>query len=324
MRARFSLPLLLLFVVRVGAATDRVSAKDGRIIVQDSSGRTTTLTQTGLDSDPWLSPDGRTLVFLRQSAEDMFRTSVYKIDMSTRALGLLYGGPARYQSRESSYFGRPELDESQDTLFLLTKEYATEGSLIAVRLATGQATLISQHVVGYDIVGCSKNRGDIIVLKRHENILDAPYFLYWLYSPSGQELGLAGGDELNVEALRDSDCEVPQLVPPIPSRTVGPLLGDFIRVDGGVMEQRLVAKVEPKYPNQAQSAHIQGEVRLQVRVAADGTVQDANLVSGPPQLVAAAIAAVKQWRYQPTTSSGRPVQVVTIVNVQFRLSSTDK
>jgi len=90
------------------------------------------------------------------------------------------------------------------------------------------------------------------------------------------------------------------------------------------MEQRLVGKVEPTYPNQAQSEHVDGDVRLQVLVAADGTVRAVNLVSGPPQLVAAAIAAVKQWRYRPTISSGRAVPVVTIVNVPFRLSATSK
>jgi TonB family protein len=324
MRVRFSLSLLLVFVIRSSGATDRVVAKDGRIVAQGSSGQTTVLTQTGLDSDPWLSPDGRTLVFLRHLAADVFRTSVYKIDMRTRTLSLLYGGPVKYRGRESSYFGRPELDEPQETLFLLLKDYSTEGSLIAIRVANGRTKLISDHVVGYDVVECAKDRGDLVALKRHQNILGAPYFLYWLYSPSGDEMGLAGAEELNVETLRDRDCQAPQLFSPVPSRTVGPLLGDTIRVDGSVMEQQLVTRVEPTYPSQAQSEHIQGDVRLQVRVAADGTVQDANLVSGPPQLFAAAIAAVKQWRYRPMVSSGHFVPVVTTVNIPFRLPSTAK
>ena len=169
---------LVLMVSCPAGAVDRVSARDGRIFIQDSSGQTITLTQTGLDSDPWLSPDGRTLVFIRRSAENMFRTSVYKIDLPTRTLSLLYRGPIRYQGRESFSFGRPELDDSQETLFVLIREYATEGSLMAIR------------------------------------------------SPSGQELGLAGGGELDVEALRNGDCNAPQLLPPLPSRTTDLFLGD--------------------------------------------------------------------------------------------------
>jgi len=70
--------------------------------------------------------------------------------------------------------------------------------------------------------------------------------------------------------------------------------------------------------------NVQGDVRLRVRVAEDGTVQDINLVSGPPQLVGAAIAAVRQWKYQPVISSGHPVAVVTIVTVPFRLPFNGK
>jgi TonB family protein len=99
---------------------------------------------------------------------------------------------------------------------------------------------------------------------------------------------------------------------------------DAIQVDGSAMDRQLVTRVEPIYPSQAKSQHIQGDVRLQVRVSQDGTVQDVNLVSGPPQLVGAAIAAVKQWKYQPTMSSGHPVAVLTIVSVSFRLPSPDK
>lgn len=315
--------LVVLLIGRVGAA-DRVSSRDGNLFLEDSSGHMTALTQTGLDSEPWLSPDGRTVVFLRHSAEDVFRTSVYEIDMRTRTPSLLYSGPAKYQGRESSYFGRPELDESHNTLFLISKEYATEGSLIAIQLSNGQARLISDHVVGYDVVACPQYRGDLIALKRQQNILGHPYHLYWLYSPSGQELGLAGGEELDVDSLRDGDCEEPGTLPSTPQPLTVPPLGDAIQIEGSVMERQLVTRVEASYPPRARAEHIQGDVRLQVRVAADGTVQDVSLVSGSPQLAGAAVAAVKQWRYRPTMRSGRPVPVVTIVEVPFRLPSADK
>jgi hypothetical protein len=84
-------------------------------------------------------------VFLRHAPGDMFQTSVYKIDMRTRKLSLLYGGPARYHGRESSYFGRPELGESGNTLYLLSNRFATEADLISIRLASGQIKLISDH-----------------------------------------------------------------------------------------------------------------------------------------------------------------------------------
>jgi TonB family protein len=319
MRIFSSAALLYFLAVGCGCAADRVTGKDGNIVVQDSSGKETTLTQTGLDSDPWISPDGRTIVFLRHSAADTFKTSVFEMDMQTRTPRLLYGGPAKYQGREDSYFGRPELDESHDTLFLLSKEYATEGALIAIRLRDAQVKLVSDHVVGYDVVECGMDRGDLIALKRNQDILGRPYFLYWLYARDGAELGLAGGQELDLGRLRDGGCEGTQPIPPVPASYANPLEGEVLRVDGSAMEKRLVTHIEPAYPSQAQVEHIQGDVRLQIRVAADGTVQDASLVSGPPQLVAAAVTAVRQWRFKPVMSSGHPVPVVSVVSVPFRL-----
>jgi len=50
-------------------------------------------------------------------------------------------------------------------------------------------------------------------------------------------------------------------------------------------------------------------------------VQNLSLVSGEPLLVQSAMDAVKQWKYKPTYLNGNPVEVVTEVDVNFRLSS---
>ena len=78
-------------------------------------------------------------------------------------------------------------------------------------------------------------------------------------------------------------------------------------------------RIEPAYPAQALVDRIEGDVRLQVTVAADGAVQDVGLISGPPQLAPAAVAAVRQWKYEPMLVSGRPVPVRTTVDIPFRL-----
>ena len=217
MRVILSVALLMACALCRGIAADRVSSEDGRIVLENSSGQKTTLTQTGFDSDPWLSPDGRIVVFLRGSAEDMFRNSVYEIDLPARTPKLLYAGQAKYQGREGSYFGSPELNETRDKLFLISKESVTSGALISIQLASGQAIWISDQVVGYDVIECPKKyRGDLIALKRHEeDIFGHPFFLYWLYSAAGRELGLAGDGELDgdLDFIRDGSCEEPEAQP---------------------------------------------------------------------------------------------------------------
>jgi len=84
-------------------------------------------------------------------------------------------------------------------------------------------------------------------------------------------------------------------------------------------QSSLVRRVEPKYPEQAISRHIQGPVLLDVRADRRGDVQDIKLVSGDPILAEAAIAAVRQWQFKPPKVNGRPVEMETKITLTFSL-----
>ena len=74
------------------------------------------------------------------------------------------------------------------------------------------------------------------------------------------------------------------------------------------------------YPALAKQARIQGTVRYNVLIGKDGTIQAMDLVSGHPLLVEAATPAVRQWKYQTTLLNGEPVEVVTVIDVNFTLA----
>jgi TonB family protein len=81
----------------------------------------------------------------------------------------------------------------------------------------------------------------------------------------------------------------------------------------------LVRKVAPVYPPLARQARIQGTVVLRIVIDKEGAVRDPRIVSGHPMLSPAAIEAVKQWRYGRYTSDDKPVEVETIVRVNFKM-----
>jgi periplasmic protein TonB len=87
----------------------------------------------------------------------------------------------------------------------------------------------------------------------------------------------------------------------------------------GVMEASLINRVDPAYPAIARATHISGEVRLRATIGTDGKVKDYEVLSGNPLLAQAAIAAVRQWRYRPTQLNGEPVEVETLITVNFIL-----
>jgi TonB family protein len=75
--------------------------------------------------------------------------------------------------------------------------------------------------------------------------------------------------------------------------------GEPLRVGGSVKPPRLVKKVDPIYPDEAKAAHVQGVVILEVLIGRDGRVADTRVMRSIPVLDQAAIAAVKQWTYEP-------------------------
>jgi protein TonB len=82
----------------------------------------------------------------------------------------------------------------------------------------------------------------------------------------------------------------------------------------------LVNRVRPDYPYPAKIAHVQGGVVLAAIISKAGTIENLRVLSGHPMLVAAAIAAVSQWRYRPYILNGEPVEVETQIMVNFTLS----
>ena len=94
-----------------------------------------------------------------------------------------------------------------------------------------------------------------------------------------------------------------------------------IRVGGNVQAARLIGQVKPIYPQSARDAGIEGTVRLQGLIGADGTLIGLSAISGiDANLTNAALEAVRQWRYKPTLLNNVPVEILTTIDVEFRLA----
>lgn len=89
-----------------------------------------------------------------------------------------------------------------------------------------------------------------------------------------------------------------------------------------VSATRLIHRVEPQYPPEARTQHIQGLVALDVQIGGDGVVHDIAVVEGEPVLAEAAVQAVRQWRYRPYSVNGRPVEMQTRITIRFTLPPT--
>lgn len=102
----------------------------------------------------------------------------------------------------------------------------------------------------------------------------------------------------------------PSQTPPAPRVAVG----------GYVQAARLIKKVQPSYPEKARREHISGTVKIHAIINKDGQVSKINGIRGVCSLAESAVAAVRQWRYQPTLINGSPVEVDTEIDVIYSLA----
>lgn len=75
--------------------------------------------------------------------------------------------------------------------------------------------------------------------------------------------------------------------------------------------------VTPTYPEEAKAVGMEGIVILEVFVSEGGVVSDVRVLRSIALLDDVAVAAAKQWRFQPTVIDGKPVPVRMTMTIPF-------
>jgi TonB family protein len=89
-------------------------------------------------------------------------------------------------------------------------------------------------------------------------------------------------------------------------------------VTGVMLDDKVLEKPEPAYPQLAKSVRASGRVVVQVSVDERGRVTEARAVSGHPLLRASAEAAARRARFSQTVVSGKPVRVTGLITYDFK------
>ncbi|HKV47595.1 MAG TPA: TonB family protein [Candidatus Acidoferrales bacterium] len=91
-----------------------------------------------------------------------------------------------------------------------------------------------------------------------------------------------------------------------------------VRVGGVIVQPKLLHSVAPNYPSAARTAGISGNVVIVANVAKTGDVTSMKVISGPVTLQAAAMSALRSWKYQPATLDGSPIATDVTVTIKFQ------
>ncbi len=116
--------------------------------------------------------------------------------------------------------------------------------------------------------------------------------------------------------------------PADPASAIGSAIGQVIEIapalprlsvpiSQGTSGGELIHKVQPVYPPEARRMHMTGKVVIDAIVNVEGRVDDLKLVSGDPLLSAAAMDAVRKWRYSPYLLNGKAIPKDTRITISF-------
>ncbi|MBV9764582.1 MAG: energy transducer TonB, partial [Acidobacteriaceae bacterium] len=97
-----------------------------------------------------------------------------------------------------------------------------------------------------------------------------------------------------------------------PSRLTPPPGMPYIRLSGMVEEAAAIFDPKPSNP----TGEV-GTVSCDLLISPDGHVLDVKAVSGPQSLVSAAQTTLAQWTFKPVMLAGRPVAVLTNIDINF-------
>ena len=118
-----------------------------------------------------------------------------------------------------------------------------------------------------------------------------------------------------------SGLNVGAVEPPPPPPPPVPAAPQIHRVGGAIREPRKIVDAPVVYPEIARQARVEGLVILEATIDERGFVTGARVLRSRPMLDAAALAAVRQWRYTPTLLNGVPVPVLMTITFNFQLSA---
>jgi TonB family protein len=134
-----------------------------------------------------------------------------------------------------------------------------------------------------------------------EKILGAKQ-VYTMHVNMPNMTSASGSWILNFAELDDSDPSAYERL--APSELTGPVP---------------LRKVDPKYPPELRSMHVEGEVILYAIIRKDGSVDSIQLVhSVDPRLDADAMEALTQWKFEPGEKRGAPIDLEAVVHIPFR------
>lgn len=128
--------------------------------------------------------------------------------------------------------------------------------------------------------------------------------------PGGIAVPVGGGNTQPVSSDTQPKTAAPKVLAPKPKD----------ECDEPLVKPKPKGVPSPAYTSAAREANVEGKVRVEVSVGADGSVTSARVISGLGYgLDEAALAAARRATFEPATRCGKPVAATFVIAMRFSL-----
>jgi WD40-like Beta Propeller Repeat len=205
--------LLLSALAPASALAQSVTARDGNLFYQ-ASGQAAPrqLTSTGLDGEPALSPDGRTIAFIRRIRGDSIQsvsgpeeaTALWIIGVDGSSPRMLVR--ARYADDPTQMlagFQHTQFSPNGRQIYFITPAWVTSGAVHAVEVSSGCERFVAPGNT-LEVVPSGMYAGHLIVSQHRYFIAGGSYDWLWLLTSQGETVGPLGEEGASLEAFRET------------------------------------------------------------------------------------------------------------------------
>lgn len=192
-----------------GANAQETVVKDGNVFFRASADAIPTrLTSSGLDSEATLSPDGRSIAFVRRTPGDTVDVGTGDEEASElwlvaidgkNARRLLRGRGAEKMEDALARLRLPTFSPDGKQIYFLSAAWMTSNALHAFDLERGTQRYICP-ANSLEVVPRGEYAGHFIVMQHRYFMIGGSYDWIWLLRPDGSDVGpIWDGDAENVE-----------------------------------------------------------------------------------------------------------------------------
>jgi WD40-like Beta Propeller Repeat len=190
--------LVMFTCLPVVASAQTVYVDGGNVFFKaDPSKSAVQLTASGKDEQPVLSPDARTVVFVRRTPEKMVETGLGPAEATelwsirvdgTQANRMVVGRSATKMDNVLADFHDPNFSRDGSRIFFLSAAWATSAAVHVVNVKTG-----AEHFVcpgnSLEVLHQGRYAGHLMVTQHRYFLAGGSYDWIWLFTPEGREVG---------------------------------------------------------------------------------------------------------------------------------------